>query len=108
MPNVTVQGKTLTCDRGTNLRKLLLENNIDLYNGAAKVINCHGFGSCGTCAVKITGSVANPKGKEKLRLSFPPHKLEKGLRLACQVVVNEDLEVQKANGFWGEGESVQW
>ncbi len=48
MPQVMAQGKTFTCDQGANLRKVLLENNIDLYNGNARVINCHGLGTCGT------------------------------------------------------------
>jgi ferredoxin len=53
MPTVTVRGKTLTCDYGANLRKVLLEPKIALYNGKAKIINCRGIGSCGTCAVEI-------------------------------------------------------
>ncbi|MFT4857930.1 MAG: uncharacterized 2Fe-2S/4Fe-4S cluster protein (DUF4445 family), partial [Planctomycetota bacterium] len=39
---------------------------------------------------------------EKWRLSFPPHKGEKGKRLACQSKVLGDLEVKKGGGFWGE------
>jgi ferredoxin len=52
---VQAQGKTFECDRGANLRQVLLKNGIDLYNGNAKVINCHGLGTCGTCAVTIEG-----------------------------------------------------
>jgi len=52
MPTVTVQGKTFTCDYGVNLRKVLLEHKIDLYNGKSTIINCRDFGSCGTCAVE--------------------------------------------------------
>ncbi|HAO13481.1 MAG TPA: (2Fe-2S)-binding protein, partial [Planktothrix sp. UBA8407] len=35
MVQIQAQGKTITCDRGANLRKVLLENGIDLYNGQA-------------------------------------------------------------------------
>ncbi|TAE04647.1 MAG: (2Fe-2S)-binding protein, partial [Oscillatoriales cyanobacterium] len=45
MVKVQAQGKTFECDRGANLRAVLLENGIDLYNGNAKIINCHGLGT---------------------------------------------------------------
>jgi hypothetical protein len=48
MPKVTAQGKIFDCAQGDNLRQVLLKNGIDLYNGGATVINCHGLGSCGT------------------------------------------------------------
>ncbi|MFB2978264.1 hypothetical protein [Microseira sp. BLCC-F43] len=51
MPKVTAQGKTVTWEVGANLRQVLRQNKIDLYNGQAKSINCRGSGSCGTCAL---------------------------------------------------------
>jgi ferredoxin len=53
MPTVTVQGKTVICDYGANLRKVLLKHKIDLYNGTSRIINCRGIGTCGTCAVAV-------------------------------------------------------
>lgn len=108
MPTVSAQGKTFTCERGANLRKVLLDNGIDLYNGNAKVINCLGFGSCGTCAVEVTGEVSELKGKEKLRLSLPPHSPSKNLRLACQTKVLGDVTITKHQGFWGQKTETQW
>ncbi len=58
MPKVLAQGKTIECDERANLRKVLLHNGIDLYNGGASLINCRGIGSCGTCAVKVEGEVS--------------------------------------------------
>ena len=72
------------------------------HNGNAKMINCKGFGSCGTCSVKIQGNVSKMSQKEKIRLSFPPHSLDSGARLACQVEVLGDIKVLKGSGFWGE------
>jgi ferredoxin len=38
---------------------------------------------------------------EKWRLSFPPHRSENGLRLACQCKVLSDLTITKHGGMWG-------
>ena len=73
MPRVTVYGQTITCDQGANLRRVLLKHDISLYNGASKLINCRGIGSCGTCAVAIVGEVSAINWQEKARLSLPPH-----------------------------------
>jgi ferredoxin len=77
---------------------VLLENKVDLYNGAAKVINCQGLGTCGTCAVKIEGSVSKPSAMEQLRAP-----LLKDRRLACQTSVLGDILVKKYQGLWGLG-----
>jgi ferredoxin len=69
MPIVTVQGKTITCGDGANLRKVLLKHDINLHNGQSKRINCRGIGSCGTCAVAITGEVSPPNWKDQARRS---------------------------------------
>lgn len=52
MPKVLEQGKTIECISRANLRKVLLQGDIDLYNNDAKVINCRLIGSCGTCAFR--------------------------------------------------------
>ena len=106
MPTVTVQGKTFACKYGANLRKVLLEHNINLHNGKSNIINCRGIGSCGTCAVEIRGKVSSANWKDKVRRSLPPHSLEQNRRLACQTKVLGDLEVVKYDGFWGQGNSV--
>jgi ferredoxin len=104
MPTITVNNQTITCESGANLRKVLLANDIELYNGNAKYINCMGIGSCGTCAVEIIGTVSDPNWKENVRLSLPPHSPAKNRRLACQTKVLGDITVKKYEGFWGQGE----
>ena len=92
----------LECDEGENLKHVLKRNGLPPYNGSARWLNCKGLGTCGTCAVEIKGEVSPITKVEKWRLNFPPHKEEKGLRLACQCKVLGDLEVKKHEGFWGE------
>ncbi|ERN41539.1 ferredoxin [Rubidibacter lacunae KORDI 51-2] len=108
MPTVTAQGKVVACDRGANLRQVLLENNIDIYNGPAQQINCHGFGTCGTCAAWVEGDVSESAWREQARLGMPPHNRERGLRLTCQTKVLGDVRVTKYEGFWGESDRVAW
>jgi hypothetical protein len=36
MPRITVYSQTITCDRGENLRRVLLKHDISLYNGGSK------------------------------------------------------------------------
>ncbi len=72
------------------------------------LINCHGSGQCGTCRVQIVKGMENtsPMGKlEKFRFHNPlPDPLpclafignEDTMRLACQTLVNGDIEVETA------------
>ncbi len=108
MLKITAQGKTITCEQGENLRRVLLKNNIDLHNGNSKIINCRGIGTCGTCCLEIEGSVSEVNWKDKARRSFPPHSLDKNRRLACQTKVYGDLKLTKYDGFWGQGDNVVW
>ncbi|MFM9267731.1 2Fe-2S iron-sulfur cluster-binding protein [Tychonema sp. BBK16] len=108
MVKVQAQGKTFECDRGSNLREVLLKNGIDLYNGNATIINCHGLGTCGTCAVSIEGEVSEPQWRENARLSLPPHSPASKRRLSCQTQVLGDIKVTKYDGFWGQGSETVW
>ena len=108
MPTVSAQGKSFDCESGANLRKVLLANGVDLYNGQSTVINCRGLGSCGTCVVQLEGAVSEPNWKDKTRRSLPPHQADRNLRLACQTQVLGDVKVTKYDGFWGQGETVLW
>jgi len=86
------------------------------HNGNARLINCRGLGTCGTCAVEIESacstadespSIEPPQRNnlENIRLEFPPHgssNQSPKLRLACQVQVRGDIVVTKRAGFWGQ------
>ncbi len=101
MPTVTANGQTFECDRGANLRSVLLKNGVPVHNPGATIINCRGIGSCGTCAVRIEGDVSAVNWRDRARRSLPPHTPGQDLRLACQTRVLGDISVTKFNGFWG-------
>ncbi len=94
-------------EKGTNLRKALLEEYRHfLYHKSFQKLNCHGFGSCGTCALRVEGLTSKRNKIEALRLSLPPHKnsIKKHLRLACQTRVLGDVWIDKLPGRWGQGD----
>lgn len=105
MPTVTIDQQTIECAAGENLRRVLMRAGAELYHGPMRAVHCRGLGTCGTCAVKVDGSVSPPTRVERWRLNFPPHAngLDRGLRLACQCRVEGDLTVEKLPGWWGQG-----
>jgi ferredoxin len=102
MPKISFHDQTIECSRGENLRRVLLKHNLPLYNGISNAIHCRGLGTCGTCAVKIEGSVTPPTKVEAWRLNFPPHRAGNDLRLACQCKVLGDVKLTKFEGMWGQ------
>ena len=106
MPTIRFAGRSVECAHGENLRRVLLDAGLPLYNGAARVIHCRGLGTCGTCAVRVEGPVSEMTPVERWRLGFPPHDRASGLRLACQIRVLGDLRVTKYDGLWGHGPNV--
>jgi ferredoxin len=102
MPTIEFRGHEIDCERGAVLRNVLLDAGSSPHNGPAGALNCRGHGTCGTCAVGIEGPVSEMSDQERRRLSFPPHDLDSGLRLACQARVEGDITVEKHPGFWGQ------
>ncbi len=102
-PSIRHASGRIRCERGANLRRVLLDAGVPLYNGAARWIHCRGLGTCGTCAVRVEGPLSPPTRVETWRLRTPPHRAGSGLRLACQCTVLGDLVVEKRPGMWGQG-----
>jgi ferredoxin len=78
---------------GANLRLKAMENRVDLYTFSGKMMNCGGYGQCGTCIVEIV------EGEENLspRTDVENRKLKKKpitYRLACQTLVNGPIGVK--------------
>jgi len=102
VPTIRFAGKSVECLEGANLRMVLLRARLPLYHNVARALHCRGFGTCGTCAVRIEGAVSEPTAAEARRLSMPPHDRHAGLRLACQVSVLGDVSVTKYEGLFGQ------
>lgn len=80
------EDKEVVAADNANLREKALENRIDIYTFKGKMMNCGGYGQCGTCIVEIT------KGMENLseRTEVEKRKLRKRpdtYRLSCQTLV---------------------
>jgi ferredoxin len=103
MPTVRYRGRIFSCAPGAALRDVLLANGDTPHSAGARLVNCRGLGSCGTCAVRVHGPASETTFMERWRLAFPPHRPERELRLACQLRVLGDLDVEKLEGFWGQG-----
>ena len=107
------RGRPTTVRAGSKLRSALLRAGETPHNGNARVINCRGLGTCGTCAVEIVGpedavSPGERTAIESARLNFPPHAPpgNRKLRLACQIQVRRACEVRKYDRFWGQGNAM--
>ena len=100
MPKITFanEKKEIQVPEGANLRQEALQAGVALYPGVHKVLNCHGFGSCGTCRVLITKGMENCSSKgiiegARLGVSLAYIGNEETMRLACQTRVNGDITV---------------
>ena len=115
------ENKEIEVPYGANLRKEAIKAGINLYPGLNgfgaglnAYFNCHGFGQCGMCRVKITKGMENVNHMglmERTRFKCPvPTPLTPGgfdplpcmafvgnedtMRLACKVYVQGDIEVE--------------
>ncbi|HEX4131116.1 MAG TPA: ferredoxin [Pirellulales bacterium] len=107
--NFVTEKKQVQVPDGANLRVEALKAGVKLYNGingfgakVNQVINCYGFGHCGTCRVQIAKGMdhASPMGLiERTTFKINPSAAfayignEKTMRLACQVKVHGDMDV---------------
>lgn len=99
---VEFEDQRVACEHDETLRDVLLDTpGMNPHNGLSGSLNCGGSGLCGTCAVRVEGRVGDPTGREKRRLSLPPHSDDDGLRLACQTTIKGDVTVRKPGGFFG-------
>ncbi|MEB3357584.1 MAG: 2Fe-2S iron-sulfur cluster-binding protein [Synechococcales bacterium] len=85
--------KDIVVASGANLRLKALENGIDLYTFTGKLMNCGGYGQCGTCIVDVVEGMENLSPRtdaENRKLKKKPDTY----RLACQTIVNGPVAVR--------------
>ncbi|KAG5182236.1 hypothetical protein JKP88DRAFT_278211 [Tribonema minus] len=84
--------KQIDSDAPVNLRKLLLDNKVDLYKPLDKLKQCGGGGTCGTCRVRVTEGMENCSkkglGEEKMLKAVGAD-----IRLACCTRVTGPVSV---------------
>ncbi|MFQ3679812.1 MAG: 2Fe-2S iron-sulfur cluster-binding protein [Pseudanabaenaceae cyanobacterium] len=85
--------KDIIAADGANLRLKAMENGIDIYKLYGKLMNCGGYGQCGTCIVEIVAGAENLSPRTPAEISRLKRKPE-SYRLACQVLVNGDVTVK--------------
>ncbi len=95
MANITFdrENREVIAADGANLRLKAVENGIDIYTLVGKMMNCGGYGQCGTCIVEIVEGIENLSP----RTDFEQRKLKKkpdNYRLACQTRVNGPIKVK--------------
>ncbi len=113
--------KEIEVPEGANLRKEAIKAGVNTHQGLNgfgasinKIANCHGYAQCGTCRVRIVKGTENASKigiVEKVRFRCPvPTPVtplgvdpipcmayvgnEDTMRLACQVTVHGDMEVE--------------
>lgn len=107
MPKVTFvkEKRTIEVPEGAVLRTEALKNGIQVHPGIHKnwFANCHGWGQCASCCVKITKgeeNVSRQGFREWLRFLLGPLTFfmrignEKTMRLSCQCRVQGDCSVE--------------
>jgi len=87
------EGKEVVAADGANLRYKAMENGIDIYTLVGKMMNCGGYGQCGTCVVEIVEGVENLSPRTQVE-ERKLRKRPENCRLACQTMVNGPVTVK--------------
>ncbi|MBW4575616.1 MAG: (2Fe-2S)-binding protein [Aphanothece sp. CMT-3BRIN-NPC111] len=91
--NFVNENQEVIVANGANLREKALQNGIQLYTFRGKLMNCGGYGQCGTCIVEIVQGMENLSPRtdvENKKLKKKPETY----RLACQTLVNGAVSVK--------------
>lgn len=86
------ENREVIAAQGANLRFKALENGIDIYTFMGKMMNCGGYGQCGTCVVEVVDGCENLSPKTEVELRKLKKKPE-SYRLACQALVNGPVSI---------------
>ncbi|MBI1784507.1 2Fe-2S iron-sulfur cluster binding domain-containing protein [Candidatus Sumerlaeota bacterium] len=88
--------KTIEVEVGDNLRGALLDNDIEIYEGIHKLLNCQGKGLCGTCVIDVVegAGLSDQTAYEKARARFQAGDRAEYPRLACLTRCYQDCTIK--------------
>ncbi|MBA0223288.1 2Fe-2S iron-sulfur cluster-binding protein [Stenotrophomonas sp. TWI169] len=96
---------------GTHLRTVAAAQGDSVYLALAREgvnlpSNCGGGQSCGLCEVRVRGQAGTPSAADRAHLAGS--RLKVGCRLACNLQVEADMEIEVAGGasLWTEHEAT--
>ncbi len=92
--HIPKSGQKIACAQGENLLRVLRSANVLIENP------CGGAGVCGKCRIKILSGTASAPTAEEVNF-LKEEELNAGIRLACMVQVQEDLELELPKGEQG-------
>jgi uncharacterized 2Fe-2S/4Fe-4S cluster protein (DUF4445 family) len=91
MPKLTVTdsdvARAILFSPGASVLEILAGAGISIRVG------CRGDGACGLCLVQIEAGEASPPTRNE-RLILPPEQLARSIRLACQLLPENDLQLR--------------
>lgn len=95
MPKLTFvnEAQEIEVSRGANLRQEALDHKVGLYSLKGKLMNCGGYGQCGTCVVEVVAGMNNLSSRtdvENRKLKRKPETY----RLACQTLVQGSASIK--------------
>jgi ferredoxin len=102
--------KEIQVPAGANLRTEAIRAGVQVYRGLEKYVNCRGLGCCGSCGVLVTKGMENTSQIGlweglRLKVSMPYIGHEDQMRLACQTLVNGDVDIVTQSEFNLYGEN---
>ncbi|MGO3127541.1 MAG: 2Fe-2S iron-sulfur cluster-binding protein [Luteimonas sp.] len=102
---------TVFAPGGTRLRTVRASAGDDAYvalarNGVQLPSNCGGGQSCGLCEVRVRGAAPPPTAADRAHL--PDTRLRQGHRLACNLPLRADTEIEVTGGaaLWTQAQAT--
>ncbi len=99
MPKLTIDGQTIEVPTGKRL-----VNAIEVDGKIDQLHNCGGHAACTSCRVQfVSGEPARITVAEKELLAARGLTATKGLRLSCQILCEQDMEIKIISRLAGSG-----